>query len=98
MRGGAQPSVPGKAVQVDRIKPKLKLPGTVLSKPKYDEALSNSAFKFNLRRYNQVKTVAQEIGVAFMGAGFQPKWSVEVWPSAWQTLFATSLNSSNDGS
>jgi len=40
-------------VQVDPIKPMLKPPGTKRLKLKYDELLSNVAFKFNLRRYNE---------------------------------------------
>jgi hypothetical protein len=38
-------------VQVDAIKATLKSPGTKRLKVKYDSLLSNSAFKFNLRRY-----------------------------------------------
>ena len=38
-------------MQVVPIKPTLKAPGTKRLKLKYDEALSNFAFKFNLRRY-----------------------------------------------
>ena len=41
------------AVQVDPIRPTLKAPGTKRLKLKYDEPVSNFAFKFNLRRYNQ---------------------------------------------
>jgi hypothetical protein len=40
-------------VQVDPIKPASKAPGTKRLKPKYDDPLSNFAFKFNLRRYNE---------------------------------------------
>jgi hypothetical protein len=40
-------------VQVDPIKPKFKLPGTKRLKLKRDEPLSNFAFKFKLRRYNE---------------------------------------------
>ena len=43
----------GRAVQVDPIKPKLKAPGTKRLTPKYDERLSNFAFKFKLRRYTR---------------------------------------------
>ena len=43
--------VPGRAVQVDPIKPTLKAPGTKLLKLQYDKPLSTFAFKFNLRRY-----------------------------------------------
>ena len=48
MRGGH-----GRAVQVDPIKPKLKLPlpGTKRLKLKWNEPLSNFAFKFKLRRF-----------------------------------------------
>ena len=45
--------LPGEPVQVDPIKPTLKAPGTKLLKLKYDDPLSNIAFKFKLRRYNQ---------------------------------------------
>ena len=38
-------------MQVDPIKPKLKLPGTKRLKLKYDELPSNFAFNFSLRRY-----------------------------------------------
>jgi len=41
----------GRPVQVDPIKSKLKAPGIKRLKLKYDELLSNFAFKFNLRRY-----------------------------------------------
>jgi len=46
-------SDPGRAVQVDRIKPMLKPPGTKLLKLNCDILLSTSAFKFKLRRYTQ---------------------------------------------
>ena len=41
----------GKAVRVDPIKPTLKASGTKRLTLKYDELLSNFAFKYNLRRY-----------------------------------------------
>jgi len=41
----------GRAVRVDPIKPVLNAPGTKRLNLKYDEVLSNFAFKFNLRRY-----------------------------------------------
>jgi hypothetical protein len=41
-------------VQVDPINPTLKLPGTTHLKLKYDEQLSSSGSKLNLRRYTQV--------------------------------------------
>jgi len=42
-------------VQVDPIKPTLKAPGTKHLILKYDEPPSNFAFKFNLRRYTEVR-------------------------------------------
>jgi len=42
---------PGRAVQVDPIKPKLKPPGTKRLKLHCDALLSTSAFKFNMRHY-----------------------------------------------
>ena len=39
---------------VDPIKPTLKAPGTKRLKLKDDELLSSFAFKFNLRRYDEV--------------------------------------------
>ena len=42
---------PGRAVQVDPIKPTLKAPGGERLKPKYDDVLSNLGVNFNLRRY-----------------------------------------------
>ena len=45
-------------MQVDPIKPTLKPPGTQRLKLKYDEVLSNFAFKFNLRRYNEERAEA----------------------------------------
>ena len=38
-------------MQLDPIKPTLKVPGTKRSKLKCDKPLSNFAFKINLRRY-----------------------------------------------
>ena len=52
-RGGTPPA-PGNAVQLDPIKPMLQAPGTKRLKLKYDELLSNVAFKFKLRRYTLV--------------------------------------------
>jgi len=49
-RHGAQ----GKALQVDPIKPTLKLPGTKRLKLNCDILLSTYAFKFNLRRHTKV--------------------------------------------
>jgi hypothetical protein len=42
---------PGKAVQVEPIKPTLKPSGIKRLKLMCDEPISTSAFKFNLRRY-----------------------------------------------
>ena len=39
-------------MQVDPIKPALKVPGTKRLKLIYDRPLSNFAFEFNLRRYD----------------------------------------------
>jgi hypothetical protein len=44
-------------VQVDPIKPKLKPPGTKRLKVKCDILRFNSAFKSNLRRYNEVASI-----------------------------------------
>jgi len=41
-------------VQVDPIKPKLKLPATKGLQLNWDEPISKIAFKFKLRRYNSV--------------------------------------------
>jgi hypothetical protein len=40
------------------MKPTLKASGTKRSKPKYDEALSKFAFKFNLHHYTVVEHAA----------------------------------------
>jgi len=48
------------AVQVDPINPVLKAPGTESLKPRYDELLSNFAFKFNLRHYTTVQATLEE--------------------------------------
>jgi hypothetical protein len=53
---------PGRAVQVDPIKPTLKAPGSKLSTRRCDGPLSNFAFNLNLlnlRRYNPVKFMLQ---------------------------------------
>jgi len=44
----------GNAVQADPMKPTLKPPGTKRLKLKHDEWLSNVAFSFILRRYDEV--------------------------------------------
>jgi len=48
-------------VQVDRMKPMLKPSATKRLKLKCDIMLSTSAFKFNLRRYNQAQQLATEL-------------------------------------
>jgi len=45
----------GRSVQVDPIKPTLKAPGTKRLKLECDELLSKFAFRFNLRRYDEVQ-------------------------------------------
>ena len=47
----------GRAVQVDPVKPKLKLPGIKRLKLKCHVLLSSFAFKFKLRRYTAVDSV-----------------------------------------
>ena len=54
----------GKAVQVDPVKPMLKPPETKRLKPKCDGPLSNFAFEFNLRRYNEGLTMTSGTGAA----------------------------------
>jgi len=54
-------------VQVDPIKPTLKAPGTKRLKLKYDELLSNFAFDFNLRRYNEAITSLPDYTVQAWG-------------------------------
>jgi hypothetical protein len=54
---------PGRAVQVDPIKPTLRAPGTKRLKLNCDVLLSTSAFKFNLRRYTEA-CIAAEVGAA----------------------------------
>ena len=47
---------PGRAVQLDSMKPMLKAPGYKRSKLRYDELLASFAFKFNMRRYIRATT------------------------------------------
>jgi len=49
----AQHNSRSREVQVDPIKPVLKLPETMPLKLRYDESLSNFAFRLNLRRYSE---------------------------------------------
>jgi len=60
VRGAVAALRQGKAVQVDPIKLKLKATGTVRLKLKYDNLLSNYAFKFNLRR--SAKAIYRMVG------------------------------------
>jgi hypothetical protein len=53
---GARCADPGRAVQVDPIKPTLKAPGTKRLKLKCDDLLLNFGFKFKLRRYTLATT------------------------------------------
>ena len=50
---------PGRVVQIDPIKLTSKASGTKRLKLKYDESLSNAAFKFNLRRCNRATARAR---------------------------------------
>ena len=50
-------------MQVDRIKPTLKAPGTNRLTLKYDEPLSDVAIKFNLRRYVAEPSTAMTVTV-----------------------------------
>jgi len=45
-------------VQVDPIKPRFKAPGSKRFTLRYDEPLSNVAFKFNLRRHNEGRAMS----------------------------------------
>jgi len=55
-------SPPSRVVQVDPIKPKLKLPGTKRLKLNCDEPPSNFAFNINLRRYRPARRCARTRG------------------------------------
>ena len=60
-------------MQVDPIKPKLKPPRTKRLKLKYDVLLSNYAFKFHLRRYNQVMPNFRIRTMPVLGAGIHTR-------------------------
>ena len=60
---GAQP---GRAVQVDPIKPMLKPPGTKHSKLKCDEPPSSFAFNSSLRRYSLVRDLDPQNNLQFL--------------------------------
>ena len=54
-------------MQVDPIKPALKAPGTKRLKLTYGmELISKVAFKFKLRRYNQVLLTTNDQGLRFV--------------------------------
>jgi hypothetical protein len=75
----------GKAVQLDRIKPKLKPPGTKRLKLKCDELHSSFAFKFNLRRYTTGGTTADCCSTR----GAAPTWSDRCRTGARRTMRMT---------
>jgi len=50
-------------VQVAPIKTTMKAPGTQRLKLKYDQPLSNFAFKFNLRRHDEVFAALPSAGL-----------------------------------
>jgi hypothetical protein len=89
-------------VQVDPIKPKLKPPGSKLSKLKCDLLLSKCAFIFNLRRYDEVayaltqKTLQLQLAVKERAAAglSQPDCSLRVshCTRAWDIMLSTALN------
>ena len=53
--------LPGRAVQLDPIKPTFKAPEIKSLKLEYDRPLSQFAFKFNLRRYIQAQKVMESL-------------------------------------
>jgi len=78
--GAGHGGVPGRAVQVDPIKPTLKPPGTKRLKLKFDVLLSTFAFKINLRRYNlgieEVDSVAvKRVARLAVSAPLPPGWT-----------------------
>ena len=74
--------VRGRAVQLDPIKPTLKVPGTKRLKLQYDEFLSSLPFKFNLRRYTGGKrSVASEQPIP-------TQWSLDMVTKEWTQLLA----------
>ena len=62
----------GRAVQVDHVKPKLKLPGAKRLKLKCHKPLSNFAFNFNLRHYTWGSRRASMSGRARQGRHTPP--------------------------
>jgi len=67
----------GRAVQVDPVKPKFRLPGIERLTLKCDEPLSNVAFKFNLRRYTWAPPTSPRSMTSSMPTGLwrQPRRS-----------------------
>ena len=59
-------------MQVDPIKPTLKAPGTKRLNLKYDELLSDVAFKFKLRRYRKGDADLMIAGGCEVGAYTRP--------------------------
>ena len=72
-------------MQVDPIKPKLKLPGIKRLKLKCDEPLSNVAFKYNLRCYHEDGLVLRGCEVLVPGIAFLDhvrEWRAQRIPAA----------------
>ena len=61
-------------MQVQPMKPVLKPPGSALLKLRYDGPLSNFAFKFNSRRYDEA--VAGGVAAWQAGAHTRPQLSL----------------------
>ena len=57
-------------MQVDTIRPTLKAPGAKRLKLIYDASLATFAFKFQLRRYNQVERRPQDSKLNFPRAEY----------------------------
>ena len=74
---------PGRAVQVDPIKPTLKAPGTKRLKVTHDKLLSSFAFNFNLRRYTPATTTSSTppASLSWTARG-RPLHSYSVFPPA----------------
>jgi len=66
-------------VQLDPVKPNLKPPGTKRLKLEYDGLLSSSAFKSNLRRYNEEAMLAVGALAYATGEGFE-KYAQALYP------------------
>jgi hypothetical protein len=58
---------PGRAVQIDSIKPMLKAPVTKRLKLKYDELVSSFAFNFNLRQYTPEESMRRVEALLMVG-------------------------------